>query len=75
MGEDQEDPAPLPFRICLNGLTVRECSTEPEAIDAAIQLRRGVAGAAVTIVNRRTGIVVALPPEHPRGPIPLPCRP
>jgi nitrous oxidase accessory protein NosD len=75
MGKDHEDPAPSPFRICLNGLTVRECSTEPDAIDAAIQLRRGVAGAAVTIVNLRTGIVVEVTPEHNRGARPLPRRP
>ena len=75
MGKDQADPAPSPFRICLNGLTVRECSTEPDAIDAAIRLRRGLPGAAVTILNLRTGIVVDVPPEHPRGARPLPRRP
>ncbi|MDB5558688.1 MAG: hypothetical protein JWQ36_1622 [Enterovirga sp.] len=58
MANHQDAPTGSAFRVCLNGFTVRDCASESDAIGSAIELKKAVAGAKVTVINVRAGLTV-----------------
>jgi hypothetical protein len=58
MAKHQDAPTGSAFRVCLNGFTVRDCASESDAIGSALELKRTMAGAKITVINVRAGLTV-----------------